>query len=139
MRYWRILVNRKLTDQDWRALAEALSAFPQVVAAWVFGSAQGGDVRHGGDVDVGVLWAERPSLDDLVECRMALQDAVQLDDIDLVTLNGASPILRFEAVSGRPVYCRDAGERAVFVSLTAREYEDEMALAQRTLRMGMKG
>ncbi len=129
-------VNRKLTDRDWRALAEALAAFPQVTAAWVFGSAQGGDVRRGGDVDVGVLWAERPSLDDLVQCRMALQDAMQLDDIDLATLNGASPILRFEAVSGRPVYCRDAGERAVFVSLTAREYEDEMALAQRALRMG---
>jgi hypothetical protein len=40
----------------------------------------------------------------------------------------------FEAISGRPIYCRDHGRRAEFASLTAREYEDEMALA----RWGLK-
>ena len=56
-----------------------------------------------------------------------MQDVLSYDDIDLVTLNDASPILRFEAVSGRPVYVTDVETRAGFVSLTAREYEDEMA------------
>jgi hypothetical protein len=49
------------------------------------------------------------------------------DDIDLVVLNDVSPILRFEAISGRPVYVADMEQRATFSSLTAREYEDEMA------------
>jgi hypothetical protein len=49
------------------------------------------------------------------------------DEIDLVALNDASPILRFEAVSDRPVNVTDLERRAAFVSLTAREYEDEMA------------
>jgi hypothetical protein len=35
--------------------------------------------------------------------------------------------LRFEAVSGRPVYVTDRVCRAAFVSSAAREYEDEMA------------
>ncbi len=124
---------RKLTDADWQALETTLSAFPDLVAAWVFGSAQDGGVRSGGDVDVGVLWRGRPSLDDLATLRMAIQDALQIDAIDLVVLNDASPILRFEAISGRPVFCRDAGQRAIFASLTAREYEDEMAMAMRAL------
>ncbi|HID53433.1 MAG TPA: nucleotidyltransferase domain-containing protein [Anaerolineae bacterium] len=125
--------NKKLTDTDWQTLEAALSAFPRLVAAWVFGSAQDGFVRPGGDVDVGVLWRGWPSLDDLAALRMAVQDALQMDAVDLVVLNNASPVLRFEAISGRPIFCRDAGQRAVFASLTAREYEDEMALARRAL------
>jgi hypothetical protein len=31
-------------------------------------------------------------------------DAFSFDEIDVVVLNYASPILRFEAVSGRPMY-----------------------------------
>jgi hypothetical protein len=58
---------------------------------------------------------------------------VQLDNIDLVVLNAAAPILRFEAVSGRLLFCRDATQRAAFVSLTAREYEESMAMVQRAL------
>ena len=44
-----------------------------------------------------------------------------------------SPILRFEAASGRLLCCRDAGRRATFVSLTAREYEESIAMVQRAL------
>jgi len=103
--------SRKLTDTDWQTLAAALSAFPRLVAAWVFGSARDGFIRPGGDVDVGVLWQGRPSLDDLAALRMAVQDALQMDAVDLVVLNNASLVLRFEAISGRPIFCRDAGQR----------------------------
>jgi hypothetical protein len=84
-------------------------------------------VRDGGDVDIGVLFAGKASLDALAECRLRLQKALQFDDIDLVSLNGASPMLRFEALCGRRVYCSDPNRCAEFASLTAREYEDEMA------------
>ena len=40
-----------------------------------------------------------------------------------------SAILRFEA----PVICRDDGQVAEFVSLAAREYEDETAVMERYL------
>jgi predicted nucleotidyltransferase len=98
-----------------------------VVAAWVFGSAQEGIVRIGGDIDIGVLFDRKPSLDELIDLRICLQNALAYDDIDLVVLNDTSPILRFEAVSGRPVYVTDRICRAAFVSSAAREYEDEMA------------
>ena len=118
----------------WTAIERVFADHPQVVAVWVFGSAQTGSVGVGSDLDVGVLFDRPPSLDQRADLRADLQQAAELDDIDLVVLNGASAVLRFEAVSGRPVYCRDAARRAEFVSLTAREAEDELVWAQQSLR-----
>jgi hypothetical protein len=84
-------------------------------------------------VVIGVLFGVPPTLDELADLRADLQEAVQFDNIDLVVLNAAAPILRFEAVSGRLLFCRNASRRAAFVSLTAREYEESMAMVQRAL------
>ncbi|MFQ5401763.1 MAG: nucleotidyltransferase domain-containing protein [Anaerolineae bacterium] len=122
-----------MSDVDWEIIERVMAGEEAVMAAWVFGSAQTGRLRPGGDLDIGVLFAERPALEVLTRLRMDLQAALQVDDIDLAPLNEASPILRFEAISGRAVFCRDAGRRAIFASMTAREYEDEMAMVQRAL------
>jgi len=123
-----------MCEVDWRALEQAMEETPEVVAAWVFGSAQGGYVRLEGDLDVGVLFAARPMLAARAGLRAKLQQVLRVDAIDLVVLNDASPMLRFLALSGKPVFCRDADGRAAFASLAAREYEDEMAV----LRRGME-
>ena len=128
--------ERQLTLNDRQRLADSLSQEHHVVAAWHFGSTREGIIRPGADIDIGVLFARMPSIDELADLRAALQDALAFDEIDLVVLNNASPILRFEAVSGRPVYVADNEARATFVSLTAREYEDEMAQWQRALTAG---
>jgi len=99
-----------------------------IVGAWLFGSAQDGEVRDGGEVDIGVLFDEKPGLDAMAVCRARLQKILRFDAIDLVILNGTSPILRFEALCGKRVYCADEDRCAEFASLTAREYEDEMAM-----------
>ena len=118
---------------DWTAVADTLAHAPNVVAAWAFGSARGGDVRPGGDVDVAILFGELPTLEERADLRADLQEVLGIDNIDLVTLNNASALLRFEAVSGHRILCRDAQDCAAFVSLAAREVEDANALAQRAL------
>jgi len=128
--------DKQLTFDDWRHVATCLSKNDNVVAAWIFGSTIEGTVRPGSDIDMGVLFAVMPSVDELTGLRAALQDALAFDEIDLVVLNEASPILRFEAISGRPVYVADRENRATFVSLTAREYEDEMAQWRQALIEG---
>jgi predicted nucleotidyltransferase len=125
--------EKQLTANDRQRLADALSKNHHIVAAWHFGSTKHGNIRPGADIDIGVLFDRMPSLDELADLRAAIQDALDFDEIDLVVLNEASPILRFEAVSGAPVYTSDVEARAEFVSLTAREYEDEMAQWQRAL------
>ncbi|MDI6774734.1 MAG: nucleotidyltransferase domain-containing protein [Verrucomicrobiota bacterium] len=102
-----------------------------VLGAWVFGSAKDGHVPDSGDVDIGVLFEKKPGLDALALCRARLQKALQFEDVDLVALNEGSPILRFEALCGRRVFCSDEDRCAEFASLTAREYEDEMAMCSR--------
>lgn len=118
---------------EWAALERLLAGRPNIVAAWAFGSGRDGRIAAGSDLDLGLLFAAPPTLDDLLELREQLQQALQFDNVDLVVLNGASPILRFEAVSGRLLFARDREQVAGFVSLTAREYEDSMALIRRGL------
>ena len=124
---YSLMSERQSMTIDWESISHCMSRDRNVVAAWIFGSAVGGNVRPGGDIDVGVFFGKNPLLDELADLRDCLQNALAYDDIDLVVLNEASPTLRFEAVSGRPVYVTDLEHRSAFVSLTAREYEDEMA------------
>lgn len=119
---------------EWEQVKSILEATPTVVAAWAFGSAQGGEVAEGSDVDIGLLMESKPSFDEQLELWVSLQKAINVAELDLVILNEANPILRFEAISGRALFCRDLGRRAEFASLTAREYEDSMALWQQGLR-----
>lgn len=88
-----------------------------------------GSCAGGGDLDIGVLFSSPPALDIFLELRARIQDLTQVEPVDLVDLLAASPILRFKAVRGRRLYVRNPQHLAEFVSLTAREYEDEMAQA----------
>lgn len=118
---------------DWQKTVPIWEANPKIIAAWAFGSAQAGVVREGGDVDTAVLTTTPLTFNEQLTLLGQLQTALQTDDIDLVILNNANPILRFEAVSGKRLFCRDLSAMASFVSLTAREYEDEMAQWQMAL------
>lgn len=119
---------------DWDALADILAARQGVLAAWAFGSVLNDRMNPESDLDIGVLFAAAPSLDEWADLRADLQETVQAYEVDLVTLNRASSTLRFQAISGRRLICRDAEEVAGFVSLTAREYEDDLAFAEKGLR-----
>lgn len=103
------------------------------VGAWLFGSAVDGEIRAGSDVDIAILFGRNPGLDELAACRARLQQALKFDDIDVIVLNKASVILQFQALLGTRVFCGDAAHCAQFASLTAREYEDEMAQCRRAL------
>ncbi len=120
---------------DWDKTQSIWLDNPDVVAAWAFGSAKDGVLREGSDADVGVLMSRAPTFEEQLALLGRLQDALRLDDVDLVILNDANPILRFEAVSGRRLFTRDLPALAEFVSLTAREYEDEMAQWERAMHL----
>ena len=125
-----ILRNQKV---DFSIITEILDRASGVIAAWLFGSAQDGHVPVGSDIDFGILFEDEPSLQTLLDLYEQIARATEIEEIDLIVLNTANPILAFEAVSGKSVYCRDKHIRAEFVSLTAREYEDTMAMIQDAL------
>ena len=72
------------------------------------------------DIDIGVFFASKPTLEELADLRADLTEALHFEDVDLVPLNDAHPLLRFEAVSGRRLFVRELETVAGFVSLTAR-------------------
>jgi len=117
----------------WENSVAVFEADPNVIAAWLFGSAHKGTMRPDSDIDIGVLFAQKPTLDELLDLSISVQNALGFDDVDLVVLNGASSVLRFEALCGRSLFCRDLEARAGFASLTARQYEESMALYARGL------
>ena len=89
------MANAKtVSELDWKQVAHTLQENQNIIAAWVFGSAKDGHVRRGSDIDIAILFNARPNLDELVTLRMALQDALRFDAIDIVVLNGASAITR---------------------------------------------
>ncbi|MEW5959546.1 MAG: nucleotidyltransferase domain-containing protein [Chloroflexota bacterium] len=119
---------------EWERARPIWDAEPTLMAVWAFGSAQGGWVNPGSDIDLGLLLASRPTLDEQLNLLARLQAVLRFENIDLVILNEANPILRFEAVSGRLLFCRDRDRLAEFVSLTAREYEDEVMFWRQSVK-----
>ena len=112
----------------------ALALAPSVICAWLFGSSKGGIVQTGSDIDVGVLFSHTPDLAEMLLVVGILEDSFGVGLVDLVVLNDAAPVLRFEAISGKRIFCRDKAQFAAFFSLTAREYEEAMAYLARGLR-----
>ncbi|MEA3392284.1 MAG: nucleotidyltransferase domain-containing protein [Candidatus Marinimicrobia bacterium] len=99
-----------------------------IAAAMIFGSAQSGVVRVGGDLDVAVLYSQIPSPDRLFELMAEITETIGFDNVDLINLNRAGTVLAFEALNGTVISRNDREKLATFSSLVAREYEDEMAL-----------
>ncbi len=121
-----------VTDQ---AVREALAATPGLAGAWLFGSRAQGRARAGSDVDVAVLFDGPPPLEVVAELRARLQEALGMEDVDLVVLDEETPsTLAFDAVSGVPLLVRDPARVAAYVSEVARQHEDDLALVRAGLR-----
>ncbi len=75
-----------------------LEATPGVRLAYLFGSTARGEDRPGSDLDLAVLLAHRPTLDDEASLRTALETAAGRP-VDLVLLDRAPPLLLREVLA----------------------------------------
>ncbi|HRQ36500.1 MAG TPA: nucleotidyltransferase domain-containing protein [Chloroflexota bacterium] len=106
-----------------------LFARQEVSLAYLYGSQARGDAGFLSDVDVAVLFAPNVSKPDrfrrLLHLSGELGDMWQRDDVQVVDLAEASPLLRHRVyVDGRVLYCADDAVRVKFILDTMREYED---------------
>jgi len=94
----------------------------------IFGSQVSGQARAGADIDVAVRMQRRAWRDWERELELVgeLTEAITGDgDLDVVFLNGASPLLLFEvASSGVVLYQAQPTTFAQFQSYAARRYDD---------------
>jgi predicted nucleotidyltransferase len=121
---------------DLQHLAAVLEGIEQIEYAIVFGSAQNGIVRAGSDLDVAV-WlapADAQTIDRPLEIVGKIEDTFAVP-CDLIVLNTAGPVLRYEALKGQVLFIRPGGENGFseFYVRTCAEYEDLMAWRTRQL------
>jgi len=81
------------------------SGNPAVRLAYLFGSQARGEAGALSDIDIAVFFSESPSLDEHAAMQVDLCRLLETDAVDLVVLNDASPLLKFDAViEGKLVY-----------------------------------
>lgn len=95
-------------------IGACLAAHREVVAAYLFGSHAEGRAHRESDVDVAVLLDRRlcpdpkERFEKRIELTTALIAALHENDVDLVVLNDAPPLLgRSIVLKGRLVHCSD--------------------------------
>ena len=93
-------------DRLKQALAETLTDEPRVVAAYLFGSQADGTAHSSSDVDVGVLFSEEVSLDELIRVANRLNSAVP-PAVDLLDVKRARPFVALDIIRGDRFFCRD--------------------------------
>ena len=104
-----------------------------ILLAYVFGSRATGHVHPESDVDVAVLVDEALSADERYSERLALTGELsrlfRCDQVDVVILNEAAPLLAYEALrNGARVYSISEDVRIQFQIRTLRAYEDTSSL-----------
>lgn len=88
--------------------ARRLAEDPRVLAVWGFGSRARGTAGPRSDVDLAVLLDEEVDLVQELRLRSRVTEALRRDDVDLVVLNSAPPLLRYEVIAaGRRLFARD--------------------------------
>lgn len=119
-----------MPDARFSALGARFSAFPEVVAVYLFGSSARGTRGKRSDVDIAVLTrATGTSRRSLAEYVQAACDALGTDNVDVVLLHRAPIALRHEVFrEGKTVLVRDPEALTRFRLESSREYLDTIPL-----------
>lgn len=124
-----------------RISKELFNNIPEAEFAYIFGSAQDGNVGNKADIDIAFYFSKNVEISDKLILKIIKNfEKIHPDlTLDVCDLNTASIILRFEALNGRKLFVRDnfINKYADFFSLTAREYEDEVY--RRKLQLKYRG
>ena len=113
-----------------------------MLAVYGFGSRARGEEGLRSDVDVAVLLERKVGLKEELLLRSRVVEELQRDDIDLVLLNFAPPLLRYEVVAaGCRLFARDEVQADEFEHRAAMECFDTAylrAVQQRLAREAMQ-
>lgn len=104
-------------------LSDVLRAFPEIKAAYLFGSHASGTAHSNSDTDIAVVTRHRLGRIKL-DILYALAEA-GLEQIDLAVLDNDDIVMRHEAVrQNRLLYARPEFDHGAYFSTTIRQYED---------------
>ena len=111
-------------------LADVLRTFPEIRAAFLFGSRAEGRGRPDSDIDLALVPASPALRDRKLDILAALAGA-GFDNVDLVILDTDDVVLRFQAVSpNRLVFAAQGFDRGTYFSRAVREYFDLLPILE---------
>jgi predicted nucleotidyltransferase len=126
-------------------MADVLRRFPDVAAAWIFGSEARGTAHPGSDLDVALLLRERGTTSGevaLLVGRIAahLEGVAPGRRLDLTLLEAQGPIFQQRVLAeGRLVYDADPPRRVDFESDAYVRYFDFLPTYELSQRHALKG
>lgn len=91
-----------IVKKDLEYLAELMEKRKDVILAYLFGSQAVSEKvqSQSSDIDIAVFFSPSPSLRELLRFRSDLTRLLKTDRVDLVSLNEASPLLKYEVILG---------------------------------------
>jgi predicted nucleotidyltransferase len=112
-----------------RATVSYLRSRKEVLAAYIFGSVASGTQRADSDVDIALLVTDKVIQGDALQYRLnAIRDLMGIlkrDDVDLILLNQAPPLLAHRVLSkGKLILERSASARVAFQVRAVNRYLD---------------
>jgi len=100
----------QIGPDDLENVARMMEGMGKVVLAYIFGSqaAPAGLQGPPRDIDIAVLFSRPLPLREFLRFRANLTRLLKTDSVDLVSLNEASPLLKYEVVAGgKTIYTRN--------------------------------
>lgn len=105
-------------------LKEYLQKEEEVLLAFIFGSAVGSRFAEESDIDVAVLFRGMPDFSEVLRITNSLSKATGRE-VDLVVLNGSSPIIRMQVLkTGKLIKGGGDAVYNTFFVRTVKEYDD---------------
>lgn len=93
-------------------------------AVWIFGSQARGQARPTSDIDIAVLFQKRPTVLERLDLQAELAEHLR-KPVDLVDLDGASPVLAMQVLRhGQLLLDGNPRRRVAFTTLLVSRYED---------------
>ena len=122
-----------LSDRELGRLYDFVVGRSDIEAVILFGSVARGEARPDSDLDIGVL-LNRQAYEagfDVLRLIAEVSDVFERSDIDVVVLNGATPLLMHRVVrDGHVLYARSNRAVAEFQIYAIQQYEDTRPLRE---------
>ena len=114
-------------EEEAEDLSQLFRSIDRLICVYLFGS-QLSETSNLSDIDLGFLFERSTSRTELFKRQLELIDAISAilatDNVDIVILNHAPPLLSYNIIKGVVIYCRDEEERVKYETKIIDEYLD---------------